>query len=287
MKILKRIRKIEIKTRVLAEGLLQGAYHSIFKGRGIEFSEVREYTMEDDVRSIDWNVTARMNHPYVKEYIEERDMNMMFVFDISRSADFGSTKAKRETAVEMAASLAFAAMRNNDNVGLVLFSGAVEKYIPLRKGKRHVLRIIREMLYHRPKNSGTDIAKALGFVSNVCKKKGIIFLISDFMADSAYQKQLRILRRRHDVIALNIGDIREQDIPDIGYIELEDAESGEQMLVNTSDKEFRKNYVRLVRQQRNSWKKMMARVGIDTIQLLSGEAFDVPLRKFFAMRLRR
>jgi len=284
--ILLRIRKLELKTKKLVEGLLQGAYHSIFKGRGIEFSDVREYVYGDDVRSIDWNITARMNHPYIKEFIEERDLNVVLVFDVSASSEFGTQKEKRESAIEIAASLAFAAMRNNDNVGLILFTDKVERFIPLRKGKRHILKLIRELIYYKAKNKSSNLKNSLDFLK-ILKKRAIIFIMSDFFVEGNYTKALKLIKRRHDVIAINMSDIREQEIPDIGYVELEDSETGEQILVDTSDKEFRKEYVRLVKKRNKSFTQKMRKLGIDSIQLLSGESFEVPLKKFFAMRIRR
>lgn len=285
--ILKTVKKLEIKTKKLVDGLLQGAYHSIFKGRGIEFSEVREYSYGDDIRSIDWNVTARMNEPYVKEFIEERDLNVILVFDVSGSSEFGSIKEKKEAAIELAASLAFAAMHNNDNIGLALFTNKVEKYIPLRKGRRHVLRMIRELIYYQPKNKTSDLNETLKFLTKIIKKRSIVFLISDFMFENNYVKTLKIIKNRNDVIAININDIREQEIPDIGYIELEDEETGEQILVDTSDSDFRKDYVKLINQRNNFFKNQMAKLKIDSIQLLSDKPFEVPLRQFFNLRLKR
>jgi len=286
-KILKRIKKLEIKTKQLVEGLLQGAYHSIFKGQGIEFAEVREYVYGDDIRSIDWNVTARMNHPYVKEFIEERDLNVLIVFDVSASSEFGSSKEKKEAAIELASSITFAAIHNNDNVGLAMFTDHVEKFIPLRKGKRHALKVIREMIYYKPKHKTSGLKNTLAYVSKVLKKRSIVFIVSDFMYENDYFKALSILKNRHDVIAVNMGDVREHEIPDIGYIELEDSETGEQLLVDTSDKEFRKSYTKLVNSRNKKWHHHMAKLRIDSIQLLSEQPYEIPLRKFFATRMRR
>lgn len=285
--VLKQVKRLEIRTRRLVDGLLQGAYHSIFKGRGIEFSEVREYMYGDDIRSIDWNVTARMNHPFVKEFIEERDLSVLFLFDVSASGEFGSERRKRDSAIEMAASLAFAAMRNNDNVGLALFTDRIEKFVPLRKGRRHVLKVIREMLYFKPQNKTSDLNKPLKYIANVLKKRAIVFIISDFLYERNYRRILKTLNARHDCIAININDIREHEIPDIGFIELEDEETGEQMLVDTSDPEFREEYAALVRKRNNENKRFMSRLGVDSIQLLSDQPYEVPLRQFFRMRLKR
>jgi len=285
--ILKQVKKLELKTKKLVDGLLFGAYHSIFKGRGIEFSEVREYAFGDDVRTIDWNVTARMNHPYVKEFIEERDLNVVVVFDVSASSEFGSTKEKKEAAIELAASLMFAAMRNNDNVGLALFTDRVERFIPLRKGKRHILKLIRQLVYYEPESRTSDLKESLIFISKILRKRSIIFIISDFIFKHNYMKPLKILRNRHDVIAININDVREKEIPDVGYIELEDSETGEQVLVNTSDESFRKQYVRLVRERNRKFEREMKRVKVDYMRILSDEPYEVPIRNFFRLRMKR
>ncbi|MFH1641397.1 MAG: DUF58 domain-containing protein [Nanoarchaeota archaeon] len=285
--LLKQVKKIEIKTKHLVDGLLQGAYHSVFKGRGIEFSEVREYVPGDDIRNIDWNVTARMNQPYVKEFIEERDLTVYIVVDVSASNEFGSVKSKKQTAIELCASLMFAALRNNDKAGLCLFSSVVEKFIPPRKGKKHTLRMIREMLYYEPLNKTTDIEAALKYLSHVIKKRSIIFLITDFFAPDNYAKHLKLLKKRHDIIAINVNDIREEVMPDVGYIELEDEETGEQILVNTGDKEFRERYVRLISQKNGQLNSQLRKLKIDVIQLKSDEPYEIPLRKFFKTRQKR
>ena len=285
--ILKRIKKIEIKTRHLVDGLLQGAYHSVFKGQGIEFSEVREYMPGDDIRTIDWNVTARMNHPFVKEFIEERDLTVYIALDVSASNEFGSEKSKKEAATELAASLMFAALINNDRVGLCLFTNQVEKFIYPRKGRKHVLKLIRDMIYFNPKNKTTELQSTLRYLSKIIKKRSIIFVISDFFSEDNFQRPLRILKNRHDIIAININDIRESEIPSIGYIELEDEETDEQILVNTSDKEFVKEYVRLINEKNSQLNKMLSKLKIDLIQIKSHEPFEIPLRRFFRLRERR
>lgn len=285
--ILKKVKKIEIKTKHLVDGLLQGAYHSVFKGTGIEFSEVREYTPGDDIRSIDWNVTARMNQPFVKEFIEERDLTVYIVLDVSASNDFGSEKSKKEAAIELSASLMFAALRNNDRVGLCLFTKEAEKYIPPRKGKKHILKLIRDMIEYKPLHKTTNLISTLVFLSRVIKKRSIIFLISDFFTDTNFQKQLRLLKKKHDVIAININDIRESTIPDVGYIELEDEETGEQLLLDTSSKEFRENYVKLIKQRNDELTNKLKRLRIDLVHLKSDEPFEIPLKRFFRLRERR
>ncbi|MCK5629196.1 MAG: DUF58 domain-containing protein [Nanoarchaeota archaeon] len=284
--VLKNIKKIEIKTRYLVEGLLQGAYHSVFKGRGIEFSEVREYAIGDDVRTIDWNVTARMNHPYIKEFIEERDLTIYIIFDVSGSGEFGSSKSKKESAIELCASLMFAALRNNDKVGIALFTDKVERFIYPRKGRKHVLKMIREMIYFKPENKRTDLKNTLDYMSKVIKKRSIIFIVSDFISED-FSKPLKLLKNKHDIIAINMYDIREVQLPDVGYIELEDEETGEQMLVDTSDPEFRAEYAKLADERTKELNQFMKKMKIDMIGIRSGEQFDVSLRKFFIQRLKR
>jgi len=284
--VLKNVRKIEIRTRYLVEGLLQGAYHSVFKGRGIEFSAVREYVQGDDVRTIDWNVTARFNKPFVKAYIEERDLTLYVVFDVSASSDFGSEREKKEIAAEMAASLMFAALKNNDKVGLCLFSKGIEEFIPPRKGRKHVMKLVREILYYEPKEKTTDLALALAKLSNIIKKRSIIFIISDFMTPE-FTKPLKIMKNKHDIIAINLRDVREENIPDVGYIELEDSETGEQLIINTSDKSFRESYVKLVRKKNRQLRRDFNKLRVDMIQLRSDEPFELPLRKFFRLRKKR
>lgn len=285
--ILKKVKKIEIKTKNLVDGLLQGAYHSVFRGRGIEFSEVREYVPGDDIRTIDWNVTARFNTPYVKEFIEERDLTVYIALDVSSSCEFGCEKAKKDAGIELAASLMFAALRNNDNVGLIMFTDTVETFIPARKGRKHVLKCIRQMVENGAKHKVTDLQKPIGFLSKVLKKKAIIFILSDFIAEDNYRKDLRILRNKHDVIAVNLSDVREHEIPDIGYIQLEDGETGEQLLIDTSDKDFQENYQKIVAERQQGLYRLLQKLMIDMIELRSDEQFEVPLRKFFYMRQRR
>lgn len=284
--ILKTVKKLEIKTKKLVDGLLQGAYHSIFKGRGIEFSEVRPYEPGDDIRSIDWNVTARQNLPFVKEFIEERDLTIYIIFDISKSNEFGNIKEKKDTAFELIASIMFAALRNNDKVGLCLFTEELEKFISAKKGKRHILKLIREMIYYEPKKNGTEIKKSLSKISTILKKRSTIFIVSDFIGDD-FSKPLKILKTKHDVILVNLLDPREMDIPDVGYIELEDEETGEQILVDTSDENFRKEFKKLAKNQLNAISRLSKKTKVDLIQLSNEEPFEAPLRKFFRMRLRR
>lgn len=284
--VLKQVKKIEIRTHKLVENLLSGAYHSVFKGRGIEFSEVREYVPGDDIRTIDWNVTARMGTPYVKEFIEERDLNLILAFDVSGSNDFGSHKSKREHAVEIAASLAFAALKNNDNVGLVMFTNEVEKYIPPRKGRRHILKIIREMIYFSPKSKKTSLDTALKFVANVHKKRSMVFILSD-LNSSDYETAIKILRRKHEVIAIRLNDEREETLPCVGIIELEDEETGEQILIDTSNSDFRRKYAKLQENYKEKEKKLLQKLGVDAIQVSTRQEFDVPLRAYFRAKAKK
>ncbi len=284
--VLKRVKKLEIKTSRLVEGLVSGEYHSVFKGRGIEFAEVRGYVPGDDIRAIDWNVTARFNAPFVKEFIEERDLTLFIVFDVSSSNEFGFKRSKKEVGYDIAASLMFAALRNNDRVGLCLFTSEVELFIPPGKGKKHMLKLLRELIYYEPKNRNTDIRAALSYLNNVIKKRSIVFIISDFLAPD-FERPLKQLKNRHDVILVNITDMREAQIPDIGYAFLEDQETGEQMLVDTSDPEFRARYTELVKAKQDAFFARMKRIGVDIIQVNTSEPFYIPLQRFFKMRERR
>lgn len=284
--IISKVRQIDIKTNRLVEGLLTGAYLSAFKGTGIEFSEVREYQIGDDPRSIDWNVTARMNHPFVKEFIEERDLTLMIVFDISGSSEFGTVRSlKKDIGIELCASLTMSAMRNNDKVGLMLTSDMVEKYLPPMKGKMHALRIIRETIFHNPARNNTDLSIPLAELSKILKKRSVIFLISDFQDNiMRFKKPLQILNNRHDLIAVRLWDIREHELPDIGLIELEDEETGEQILVDTSNPEFRKKYRDIVGSKNNELLDMMKRLEIEIIDISTSEDWFKPLMKFFNRR---
>ena len=240
--ILKKVRKIEIKTRRLSDHIFSGEYHTSFKGRGMTFSEVRQYQYGDDVRAIDWNVTARYNEPYVKVFEEERELTMMLMVDISGSEIFGTTNQfKNEIVTEIAATLAFSSTQNNDKVGLILFSDEIELYIPPKKGKSHVLRIIRELIEFKPKSKKTNLAQALKFLSSVMKKKAIVFLISDFMVKD-YEQTLKIASKKHDLTGIRVYDKREESIPNLGMVNMLDAETGESFLVDTNAKSVRMNY---------------------------------------------
>jgi len=282
--LFQKVRRIEIRTRNIVDSVLSGEYHSVFKGRGMEFSEVRTYMQGDDIRSIDWNVTARMGEPYVKKYVEEREMTVMLVVDASASGSFGTvSQYKSEVAVELCALLAFSAIKNNDRVGLIMFTSEVEKYIPPQKGKNHVLRVIRELLSFTPEHKGTDIAGALSYLNRVLRKKSVVFCISDFIARD-YEKPFRVAARRHDMIAISISDPRELELPDVGYIELADTETGETMLVNTRDKAVRNSFARQTRDRRQSLRSFFQLNGIDHIQVSTGTDYVDPLVRFFMQR---
>jgi uncharacterized protein (DUF58 family) len=287
--LLKKVRRIEIKTRHAVNDVFAGRYHSVFKGRGMEFDEVREYVPGDDIRAIDWNVTARTGKPHIKKFVEEREMTVMLLVDISGSNDFGSTgQLKRDLAAEVAAMLAFSATRNNDRIGLILFSDRVEKYIPPHKGTAsHVLRLIREVLDHTPQNRKTDAQPALDFLNHTTHRKAVTFLISDFIFPVSCEKPLKITARRHDLIAVTIADRHERNWPKAGLIEWRDPESGERVLVDTSSTAVRSALLLTQEQQRETLQRTLRRAGIDTIELFTGEPYDKAFMKFFRQRSRR
>jgi uncharacterized protein (DUF58 family) len=285
--ILKKVRYIELHTRHLVNDVFSGEYHSVFKGQGMEFAEVREYQYGDDIRSIDWNVTARYHHPYVKVHEEERELNVMLMVDASGSGAFGSSaKFKNEIAAEICALLAFSAIKNNDKVGLLIFTDQVEKYIPPRKGRGHVLRVIRELLYFKPVSTQTDIANGLEYLLKGLKRRSIVFVVSDF-ADENFAKPLRVLNQKHDVIAIQMLDKREQELPAVGLMKMKDAETGEEIWVNTLDREFTKLYADYVAEKRQKFTKEAKLMNLDLIQIDAGESYVEPLVKFFKMRERR
>lgn len=284
--LLQKIRRIEITTKRVVDSLLSGGYHSAFKGRGMEFSEVREYVEGDDVRSIDWNVTARMGAPYVKKHVEEREMTVMLMVDASASGSFGSVnKFKGETGVELCALLAFSAIKNNDRVGLIIFSSDVERYIPPQKGRNHVLYVIRELLYFKPEKSGTDINNALRYLNRVQTKKAVVFLVSDFFSPP-FETALRVSARRHDLIACSISDPREEEFPDVGLVELEDSETGETMLVDSGSVAFRKHYAATMQVRRENVSSMFKTNGVDEIAVSTRTEYVDALAKFFRKRER-
>ena len=279
--ILKKVRKIEIKTRRLSDHIFGGEYHSSFKGRGMTFSEVRQYQFGDDVRAIDWNVTARYNEPYVKVFEEERELTMMLMADVSGSELFGtSNQFKRETITEIAATLAFSATQNNDKVGLILFSDDIELFIPPKKGKSHVLRIIRELIEFQPKSKKTNIAVALKFLSSVMKKRAIVFLLSDFMDDD-YEKTLKIAGKKHDLTGIRIYDKHDEEIPNLGMVPMLDAETGSVQLINTSSKSIRKNYKINALRLSNYFTNMFKRSGAGTVNVRVDEGYVKKLLGYF------
>lgn len=279
--ILKKVRKIEIKTKRLSNHIFSGEYHSSFKGRGMTFSEVRQYQYGDDVRSIDWNVTARYNEPYVKVFEEERELTMMLMVDISGSEFFGTTtQFKKEVTTEIAATLAFSAIQNNDKVGLLLFSNEVELFIPPKKGKSHVLRIIRELIEFQPKNSKTNISEALKFLSGVLKKKAIIFMLSDFMDDN-YDKNLKIVGKKHDLTGIRVYDKHDVEIPNLGVVPILDAETKEINLINTSAKKVRKAYHTHYLQKVEYFKTSFSHSGSGVINMCLNESYVKKLLGYF------
>lgn len=285
--ILSKIRRIELKTRGLVEAAFAGQYRSVFKGRGMNFEEVREYQPGDEVRTIDWNVTARLGHPYVKKFTEERELTVLLVVDVSASGAFGSVRlSKRELAAEVACVLAFSAIRNNDKVGLLLFSDHVELYIPPKKGRIHTLRIIREILFFEPRGRGTAPAPALHYLNRVMTRKAVVFLISDFQTRLA-DRELGATARRHDLVALPVLDPCETELPDAGLVVFEDAETGEQVEVNTGDASVRAAYAHFVERRRDEWARALRRQRVDTIALSTDTDYLPALRTFFRTRERR
>ena len=282
--LLKKVRKIEIKTRRLSDHIFGGEYHSTFKGRGMTFSEVRQYQFGDDVRSIDWNVTARYSEPYVKVFEEERELTMMLMVDVSGSELFGTDQQfKNEVVTEIAATLAFSATQNNDKIGLILFSDSVELFIPPKKGRSHVLRLIRELIEFKPKSKKTNLAEALKFLRNVMKKKAIVFVLSDFIADD-YEHNMKIAANKHDVTGIRIYDKREEEIPNLGMVQMQDEETGEMMLVNTSSKKVRLNYSKFYQGKVTYYKESFSRSGAGTIDCRIDESYVKKLLGYFKRR---
>ena len=287
--LMNQIRRIEIRTRHKVEDLFAGSYLSVFKGRGIEFDEVRPYQSGDDVRAVDWNVTARMGELYVKRFIEERELTVLLMVDVSGSQDFGSVgRFKREAVAEMAALLAFSASRNNDKVGLLLFTDRVEKYFPPRKGRRHILRLVRELLTFQPAGRGTDLKAALDYSNRMLKRRGIVFLLSDFQADpQTYRKALNIAGRRHDLVAIDLRDPLEKNIAPVGLMVLEDAETGELTEVDTADPAWRKTFNARQEQMDAAIRQVLNGAKVDRIDLATADDFVNALTRFFQNRMRR
>jgi uncharacterized protein (DUF58 family) len=283
--LLKKVRKIEIKTRRLSNHIFSGEYHTSFKGRGMTFSEVRQYQYGDDIRAIDWNVTARYNEPYIKVFEEERELTMMLMVDISGSESFGTkNQIKSEIVTEIAATMAFSATQNNDKIGLILFSDEIELYIPPKKGKSHVLRIIRELIEFSPKSNKTNISQALKFLSGTQKKKAIVFMISDFITDDDYEKTLKIASKKHDITGVRVYDIREEKMPNIGLVSMVDAETGETQWINTNSKNVRLQYEKYHHQKVDYFKDIFSKCGSGTVNTRVDESYVTKLLGYFKSR---
>jgi uncharacterized protein (DUF58 family) len=286
------MRELEIRTRRMVDDTMAGAYHSVFKGRGMDFDEVREYAAGDEVRTIDWNVTARAGRPFVKKFTEERELTLFLVVDISASGNFGSgTLAKRDLAAEVASVLAFSAIRNSDKVGLILYTDRIERYIPPKKGRKHVLRVVRDILYHEPQGVGTDTVKTLDAVNNMLHRRAVVFLISDFQASAAtaeFHTELRRVarqtNRRHDLVAIHIEDPREMELPNVGLIALEDAETGELVELNTARAAVRKRFSEMALERSQRLKTDLRSEGIDIVQLRTDTPYIPQLQRFFKSR---
>jgi len=293
--ILKKVRRIEIHTKRLVNDTLAGQYHSVFKGRGMDFDEVREYSPGDEVRTIDWHVTARAGRPFVKKFVEERERTLVLMVDVSASEDFGSgEQSKRELAAELASVLAFSAIRNTDKVGLVLFTDQVELYVPPRKGRRHGLRIVREILGFEPQSRGTDIVNALDFVNDVVSRRSVVFLISDFQAPGAMGDSLPSLRkaigqtnRRHDLVALPIDDARENGMPNVGIVTIEDAETGELIEIDTANDALRRRFAEIARDRTAQLQRAFTGEAVDSLRITTDQSYVAPLMAFFKNRKRK
>lgn len=285
--ILKKIRRLELRTRRFVETAFAGQYHSVFKGRGMNFDEFRQYQFGDEVRSIDWNVTARMGEPFVRKYVEERELTVMLLVDVSASGGFGTASySKRELAAEVASLLAFCAIRNNDKVGLLLFTDQVELFVPPRKGRTHTLRLIREILYFEPRGRGTNLANPLDFLNRVTTRRAVVFLVSDFQA-SGYERALSICSRRHDLIALPVEDPGERALPNVGIVQLEDPETGKTFEVNFSDRRVRAEFQRVSERHRQDREALFRRKKIDSVSLRTDQDYFPMLRSFFLRREQR
>jgi uncharacterized protein (DUF58 family) len=285
--IIRKVRRIEIRTKRLVNDVFSGEYHSIFKGRGMEFEEVREYQPGDDVRVIDWNVTARYGHPFVKRFKEERELTVMILVDASSSGEFGTAqRMKGEIAAELCSVLAFSAIKNNDRVGMIIFTDRVEKYIPPKKGSSHVLRLIREVLYFEPQHQRTDINCALEFLGRVIKRRSVVFLVSDFLS-SGFEKLLAIANKKHDLVAIKIADPRETELPNVGFIELEDTETGEQIVIDTRNPEVRRSFQQYSLKEKRNLDRSFRSVNLDHIYITTDRSYVEPLMAFFRLRAKR
>jgi uncharacterized protein (DUF58 family) len=290
--ILKKVRQIELRTRRLVTDALAGEYHSVFKGRGMDFDEVREYSPGDEVRLIDWNVTARTGVPFIKKLREERELTLLLAVDVSASGKFGSrTQSKRELAAEVASVLAFSAIRNRDKVGLLLFTDEVEHYVPPKKGRVHVLRVIRDILFTTPRRRGTDVASALDFCNDVLRRRAVIFVVSDFIEPpDAFDRLKRLLRttnKRHDLVLLHLRDRHEEELPPLGLLTLEDPETGEVMEIDTGSRSVRDTFAQLARERMDQFRRAARQAGVDTLELRTGEPYDRALYSFFKNRTSR
>jgi len=282
--LIKKVRKIEIKTRGLSKNIFAGEYHSAFKGRGMTFAEVREYQYGDDIRSIDWNVTARFGHPYIKVFEEERELTVVLLIDVSGSREFGSaSQMKKDIFTEVAATLAFSTIQNNDKIGVIFFSDKIEKFIPPKKGKKHVLHIIRELIDFEPESNKTDIAGALRYFTNAIKKSSTAFIISDLI-DTNFERELNIASQKHDLVALQVYDVRETELPNVGMVKLKDAESGERIWVDTSDKRLRTTYKHVWGEAQLALQKTFTKSGVDLVSMNTSEDYVKALMKLFKMR---
>ncbi|MGB0165988.1 MAG: DUF58 domain-containing protein [Luteibaculum sp.] len=283
--VLKRVRRIELKTRGLSNQIFSGQYHSAFKGRGMAFSEVREYMPGDEIRTIDWNVTARFNSPFVKVFEEERELTVILMVDVSASYQFGTQeKLKRNLITELCAVLSFSAIQNNDKIGVIFFSDKMEKFIPPKKGKSHILRIIRELIEFEPQSGGTDLTEALNFFNNAIKKRAIAFLISDFLDDHSFRDALRHANQRHDLVALQIKDEREESIPAAGLIPFQDPETGEWTWINSSNKKVREQYAKSAARFNERLHKLFKKNGVDFVELYTNRSYVAPLINLFKKR---
>lgn len=285
--ILKRIKRIEIKTRNLVEEVFTGEYHSMFKGQGLEFNEVREYQPGDSYRDIDWNVSARFGHPYIKKFKETRELNVLFIVDLSASNQFGTQgQLKAEFIAEITAVLSFSALSNQDKVGLLLFTDVIEKYLPPRKGRKYTLQILRDILYHEPKGKGTDIANSLSYTARLLKKRTIIFLVSDFLAHD-YQKSIQLLSNKHDVIALHVIDPAERNLPQCGLVRVVNPETGDSDIINLSDKKLQMQYSKFIQVEQEQFIKKMTQAKVDVLSLRTDEPYVKELQRFFDLRIKR
>lgn len=285
--ILRQVKLIELRTRGLVNTLFSGEYQSVFKGHGMEFAEVREYAPGDEYRAIDWNVSARMGHPYVKKYTEERELTVLFAVDLSGSAQFGTRgRFKAEVAAEIAAVIAMAAIKNNDRVGLLLFSDRIEKFVPPKKGRRHALRLIRDLLAFLPQGRGTDISVALDYIGRILRQRAVVFLVSDFL-DQGFEKSLKVLSSRHDLVAVSVGDPREKIMPAVGYLELVDAETGKRCVLDTGNRYVRDHFEHLATEDDTRLRRLLQRLSVDQIEIQTDRSYVEPLIKFFRARERK